>query len=109
MLLMNRRSHACLILLIIGLFRNPVGSQAPANPSSAVWRDPSPHRVQFVTVEPGVRLEVLDWGGLGRNVVLLASSGNSAHVFDDSRPSSARSATSLASHGAASAPRVNLP
>jgi pimeloyl-ACP methyl ester carboxylesterase len=86
MLLMNRRSHACLILLIIGLFRNPVGSQAPANPSSAVWRDPSPHRVQFVTVEPGVRLEVLDWGGLGRNVVLLAGSGNSAHVFDDFAP-----------------------
>ena len=26
------------------------------------WRDPSPHRVQFITVENNVRLEVLDWG-----------------------------------------------
>ena len=37
---------------------------------------------QFVTVEPGVKLEVLDWGGKGRAVVLLAGLGNDAHVFD---------------------------
>src|ERR1017187_4460649 len=36
------------------------------------WRGPSKHSVQFVTVEDGVRLEVLDWGGTGRPVVLLA-------------------------------------
>ena len=29
-------------------------------------RDPSPHTVKLVTVEPGVQLEVLDWGGTGR-------------------------------------------
>jgi len=34
----------------------------------------------------GVRLEVLDWGGSGRPVVLLAGSGNTAHVFDDFAP-----------------------
>jgi pimeloyl-ACP methyl ester carboxylesterase len=39
--------------------------------------------VQFVRVENGVQLEVLDWGGSGRPLVLLAGSGNSAHVFDD--------------------------
>ena len=50
------------------------------------WRDPSPHRVQFIDVEPGVRLEVLDWGGSGRALVLLAGSGNTAHVFDDFAP-----------------------
>jgi len=38
--------------------------------------------VQFVTVEEGVRLEVLDWGGTGRPVVLLAGLGFTAHVFD---------------------------
>ena len=54
--------------------------------TSASWQDPSPHRVQFVTVEEGVRLEVLDWGGSGRPIVLLAGSGNSAHVFDDFAP-----------------------
>jgi pimeloyl-ACP methyl ester carboxylesterase len=50
------------------------------------WQDPSPHVVHFVNVEKGVRLEVLDWGGAGRPVVLLAGSGNSAHVFDDFAP-----------------------
>ena len=44
--------------------------------------DPSPHAVQFVTVEPGVKLEVLDWGGTGRPLVFLAGLGDSAHVFD---------------------------
>lgn len=47
------------------------------------FRDPSKHKIQFVTVQAGVRLEVLDWGGSGRPVVLLAGLGNSAHVFDD--------------------------
>src|SRR5919197_6345730 len=46
------------------------------------WHDSSPHRVQLVTVEPGVQLEVLDWGGTGRPVVLLAGLGMTAHVFD---------------------------
>ncbi|HET9306613.1 MAG TPA: alpha/beta hydrolase [Candidatus Sulfotelmatobacter sp.] len=50
---------------------------------SASWHDPSKHTVQFVTVEKGLRLEVLDWGGSGRPVVLLAGSGNTAHIFDD--------------------------
>jgi non-heme chloroperoxidase len=49
---------------------------------SRVWRDPSTHRAQFVAVEDGVRLEVLDWKGSGRPIVLLAGSGNTAHVFD---------------------------
>src|SRR6516165_4647082 len=47
------------------------------------WKDSSPHRVQFVRVEDDVRLEVLDWGGSGRALVLLAGSGHSAHIFDD--------------------------
>lgn len=50
---------------------------------SRLWHDPSHHKVQFVTVEEGVRLEVLDWGGSGRPIVLLAGSGNTAHIFDD--------------------------
>jgi pimeloyl-ACP methyl ester carboxylesterase len=50
------------------------------------WRDPSPHAIQFVAVEGDVRLEVLDWGGSGRPVVLLAGGGNTAHVFDEFAP-----------------------
>jgi pimeloyl-ACP methyl ester carboxylesterase len=44
-------------------------------------------QVRFADVEPGVRLEVLDWGGVaGRNLVLLTGSGNTAHVYDDFAP-----------------------
>lgn len=53
---------------------------------TAAWRDPSPHRVQFVDVDENVRLEVLDWGGAGRPIVLLSGLGNTAHVFDDFAP-----------------------
>ena len=53
---------------------------------SSTWHDPSNHRAQFIIVEYNVRLEVLDWGGTGRAVVLLAGSGNTAHVFDDFAP-----------------------
>ena len=54
--------------------------------NSAIWRDPSPHKVQFVTVDENVKLEVLDWGGRGRPIVLLSGLGNTAHVFDDFAP-----------------------
>ena len=47
------------------------------------WKDSSPHRIQFVRVDDDVQLEVLDWGGSGRALVLLAGSGNSAHIYDD--------------------------
>jgi non-heme chloroperoxidase len=50
------------------------------------WRDPSPHAIQLVAVDQSVRLEVLDWGGAGTPLVLLAGSGNTAHVFDDLAP-----------------------
>jgi non-heme chloroperoxidase len=48
-------------------------------------------RVTFVTVERDVALEVLDWGGSGMPVVLLAGGGQTAHSFD-------RFAQTLASH-----------
>src|SRR6201984_2611566 len=53
---------------------------------SVPWRDPSPHAIQFVTVDKNVRLEVLDWGGHGKPLVLLAGGGDTAHVFDDFAP-----------------------
>jgi pimeloyl-ACP methyl ester carboxylesterase len=43
-------------------------------------------KTQFVEVQPDVKLEVLDWGGTGRNLVLLAGLGNTAHVFDSLGP-----------------------
>ena len=63
--------------------QNVANSQSPV---PALWRDPSPHTVRFVEVEDNVRLEVLDWGGSGRPLVLLAGLGNTAHVFDEFAP-----------------------
>jgi pimeloyl-ACP methyl ester carboxylesterase len=47
-------------------------------------------RVSFITVDSGVTLEVLDWGGSGRPVVLLAGNGQTAHSFDEFGPALAR-------------------
>jgi len=45
-----------------------------------------PRHIQFVAVEKNVKLEVLDWGGSGRPIILLAGGGDTAHVFDDFAP-----------------------
>ncbi|HXE65229.1 MAG TPA: alpha/beta hydrolase [Bryobacteraceae bacterium] len=50
------------------------------------WSDPAQHSIQFVTVDKDVKLEVLDWGGTGRPLVMLAGLGNSAHIFDKFAP-----------------------
>jgi pimeloyl-ACP methyl ester carboxylesterase len=60
----------------------------------ARWKDSSPHRARFVPVAGRgagdrtrpVRLEVLDWGGSGPAVILLAGSGGTAHIYDDLAP-----------------------
>jgi hypothetical protein len=51
-----------------------------------VAADNSPHHMQFITVEPGVELEVLDWSGAGRPLILLGGLGFDAHVFDTFAP-----------------------
>jgi len=78
---MNLRDMAGPWIIAAVFIAFPIFGFAQSDPSP--WHDPSPHAVQFVTVDDGVRLEVLDWGGTGRNIVLLAGSGNTAHVFDD--------------------------
>ena len=47
---------------------------------------PARFTVQFVTVEKDVKLEVVDWGGSGRPVVLLAALGADAHIYTDFAP-----------------------
>jgi len=39
--------------------------------------------VQFVQVQEGVKLEVLNWGGRGQDLVLLTGLGGTAHDFND--------------------------
>ncbi len=74
------RMEICGLALSVALL-TPLYSQHAVR-----WRDPSPHKTQFVEVDKNVRLEVLDWGGSGRPVVLLAGGGNTAHVFDEFAP-----------------------
>ena len=70
----------CGHIVLISLL-SPLHSQHPDS-----WRDPSPHTVQFVKVHKHIRLEVLDWGGSGKPVILLAGGGDTAHVFDEFAP-----------------------
>ena len=73
----------------------PASNQTPsavdAHPiEGSTWHDPSSHTVLAVPVTSDVTLEVLDWGGSGRSVVLLAGLGNTAHIFDDFAPELAK-------------------
>ena len=56
---------------------------AQSRPSSQGETTP---KTEFVEVQPDVKLEVLDWGGSGRNLVLLAGGGSTAHVFESLAP-----------------------
>jgi non-heme chloroperoxidase len=67
---------ACLVVM----------STAGSSAQQVEWRDPSPHTVRLVAVEEDVRLEVLDWGGSGSALLLLAGLGDTPHVFDDVAP-----------------------
>jgi len=73
------------VFVIAGLcvFTSSAGNAIRAE--AAIWHDPSPHQITFVTVDHGVKLEVLDWGGSGRAVVLLAGY-QTAHQYDDIAP-----------------------
>jgi non-heme chloroperoxidase len=48
--------------------------------------DISPHTIRMVEVDKGVSLEVLDWGGAGRPLVLLTGLADDAHIFDQFAP-----------------------
>ena len=54
-------------------------------PATSAEQDVAP-KASFVTAEPDVRLEVLDWGGSGRPLVFLAGAGQDAHVFAQFAP-----------------------
>jgi pimeloyl-ACP methyl ester carboxylesterase len=68
--------------LIVEDVKRPEGRE---DQPAATWRDPSPHQQRFVVVEPGVRVEVLDWGGSGRPVV-FHSCYLTGHAYDEIAP-----------------------
>jgi pimeloyl-ACP methyl ester carboxylesterase len=76
----------------------PLGEQSPpllaawhrTNAEWADWIDPSSARARFIGV-PGqggkaVRLEVIDWGGRGPALILLAGLGESGRIYNDLAP-----------------------
>ena len=73
------------VLLGVLVMQPSLASLARAQEPGA-WRDPSKHKVTFVTVDDHVQLEVLDWGGAGRAIILLPGNGNTAHIFDEFAP-----------------------
>jgi non-heme chloroperoxidase len=62
-----------------------LGLHSLTSQSGTTWRDPSPHQQRFVTVGSSVRVEVLDWGGSGRPI-LLVGCYLTGHVYDDIAP-----------------------
>jgi pimeloyl-ACP methyl ester carboxylesterase len=85
-------SHYC-SLFLCGL----LAAATPVSSAQTEWKDLSPHATRLVTVEDGVQLEVLDWGGSGQAprqgsgqarpaLLLLAGGGATAHHYDDFAP-----------------------
>lgn len=57
-----------------------------STPETAWKIPPPPHTEQSIAVDKAVKLEVLDYGGTGRPLVLLTGLGNDAHIFDKFAP-----------------------
>lgn len=62
------------------------GESASDIERASSWSDKSPHEVSYISVEPGVRLEVLDWREEVKpdavTLVLLPGLGATAHSYD---------------------------
>jgi non-heme chloroperoxidase len=82
----HRRVSSKAWVAVVCLFAFGNAWTALAAVPEQTWHDSSPHHVHFLTVQEGVRLEVLDWGGAGRAVILVTGLGDTAHVFDDFAP-----------------------
>jgi pimeloyl-ACP methyl ester carboxylesterase len=74
--------HALCVLALLGgpLLAQRVPSRLPASDG---WVDSTKHKAGFITVQRGVRLHYLDFGGSGPALLLLPGIGNTAHAYDD--------------------------
>jgi pimeloyl-ACP methyl ester carboxylesterase len=50
------------------------------------WVDSTKHQAGFITVQRGVRIHYLDFGGSGPPLFLIPGIGNTAHAYDDFAP-----------------------
>jgi non-heme chloroperoxidase len=48
--------------------------------------NPIMHQIKFLNGSTNNKLEVLDWGGEGKTMILLSGMGNTGHVFDEFAP-----------------------
>ena len=64
----------------------PLPSSEGKHFQQALWRDSAKHEATSITVDRGVQLEVLDFGGQGSPIVLLAGLGATAHSYDELAP-----------------------
>ncbi len=78
---LRRRLAAAGRVVFLSLLAPAVVAQAPLPDT-----DPSHHTSKMVSVDRDVQVEVLDWGGVGRPIILLAGMGNTAHIWDDFAP-----------------------
>jgi pimeloyl-ACP methyl ester carboxylesterase len=74
------------LMVVTALLVFAHGVRAQAALDSPLWTDPSPHSASLIAVSPDVDLEVLDWGGEGPTMVLLAGLSMNAHAFDEFAP-----------------------
>jgi pimeloyl-ACP methyl ester carboxylesterase len=77
---MSRSTIIVGLASLLTIARPLVAQDAPDN------RDTTPHSIRFVTVQEDVKLEVLDWGGSGRPLILMHGGNSTAHEFDKFAP-----------------------
>ena len=76
------------VATLLSTFGASAGAQSSVagKPAVCIYTPPYdtvPYEAErLVSVAPGVKLEVLDWGGSGEVMVLLTGSGDNAHLFD---------------------------
>ena len=71
-----------LLALLSPALTEPACNAAEDKVTNEACVHPSAPKISLVTVAPDVQVEVLDWGGTGETMVLLAGLGDNAHVYD---------------------------
>ncbi|MET0293082.1 MAG: alpha/beta hydrolase [Steroidobacteraceae bacterium] len=86
------------------------GSGGNERLQSSRWRDATAHETQLISVDAGVSLEVLDYGGTGSPILLVPGLGATAHSFDTLAPRLARNhrVFAMTRRGAGASSRVDF-
>ena len=78
------RRTVCAAALIVSAMTPAPGQRVPSLiPRDDGWTDKASHKAGFITVQRGVRIHYLDFGGTGPALLLVPGIGNTAHAYDD--------------------------